>query len=71
MLSNRQITIHWITQLILIALIRWIVIYPTDSAILRWPFEQLGPGDVKLRSLSLSTRKVKKTSGVDTVAVNG
>ena len=25
--------IHWITQLILIALIRWIMVYPVDSAI--------------------------------------
>ena len=32
-LSIGLITIHWITQLILIALIRWIVIYPVERAI--------------------------------------
>ena len=30
-----QTTIHWITQLILIALVRRIVIYPVDSALYR------------------------------------
>ena len=34
-LSIGQITIHWIMQLIPIILIRWIVIYPVDSAIQR------------------------------------
>ena len=32
-LSTGQITIHWITQLVSLILIRWIVIYPVDSSI--------------------------------------
>ena len=32
-LSDGLISIHWITQLISPILIRWIVIYPMDSAI--------------------------------------
>jgi len=34
-LSSGQITIHWITQLVLRVFIRRIVIYPVDSAIHR------------------------------------
>ena len=34
-LSTGEITIHWITQLVLLVFIRWIVIYPVDSAIHR------------------------------------
>ena len=34
-LSTGKITIHWITQLVLLVFIRWIVIYPVDSAIHR------------------------------------
>ena len=39
MLSTGQITIHWIAQLVPIILIRWIGIYPVNSAI-----ERLNPG---------------------------
>ena len=34
-LSTGQVTIHWIAQLVPVVLIRWIVIYPVDSAIQR------------------------------------
>ena len=33
-------TIHWITQLILIALVHWIGIYPVDSAL--YPLNNCG-----------------------------
>ena len=34
-LSTGQITIHWITQLVLQVFIRWTVIYPVNNAIHR------------------------------------
>ena len=43
-LSTGQITIHWIAQLVSVTLIRWIVIYPVDSAIqlLNWGVGYIG-----------------------------
>ena len=34
-LSSGQISLQWITQLVFLILIRWIVLYPMDSAIQR------------------------------------
>ena len=58
-LSTGKITIHWITQLVLLVFIRWIVIYPVDSAIHRlnnwglnvtwqWRAQYQSPNMVKL-----------------------
>ena len=50
-LSTGIITIHWITQLVLLVFIHWIVIYPVDSPIHRLNNWGLGPVSRKSRKL--------------------
>ena len=56
-LSTGQISIQWILQLVSSIVIRWIAIYPVDSAIQRLNNRGLVP---KLSVLVRGERKIKK-----------